>query len=154
MNNLYIIDPSKPFNGSVLNTMSFVGVNSKNGNNVLQHIYVHYSDMTFAEYNAKHGGTLVAMDWDELFEKYMNPWLKSLQEPFKECTEEQFWNGLECVPPIKWRRDGNRETFFVGERTTHDLYSCYVRIGNKYYNALRSIYTPLDDLYALKDIEP
>lgn len=152
MNRLYILDTSKPFDGSVQNTMPFVDRDAKNGMDILRSTYVDYSDMTFAEYNKSHGGNLEALTWDELYSQYYEPYYKSLQGEFLETTEEMFWDGLECLPPKRWTRFTDGEFFFVGECFTDDLYSCYVRKGEKYYNALRSIKTKPEDLIELKNI--
>ena len=131
----YILNTAEPFKGHVLNTIS----------NTL----VDYTGETFEEYNAKHGGNLVVLTWEELESKYLKPWLKEMQGAWKETTEERFWYGLECVPPKLWRQFENGETFFVGECYTHNLYTCYVRKGEKYYTALRVINTPLENLINL-----
>lgn len=150
---LYIVHQDKSkFKYHALNTMSFVDVKAKNGAEILQHTFVHYRDQTFADYNKEHGGDLVALTWDEFCSGYYEPYLKSLQEDFKETTEEMFMDGLECLPPKRWTRAGSQEFFFVGECYTADLYTCFVRKGDKYYTALRSIRTSAEDLFALKSV--
>lgn len=150
MNYLYIIDPNN-FKGTILNTMPFVETGSRNGKDILNRTYVHYSDgVTFEEYNRRHGGNLIALTWEQFEKEFYNPHLKSLCSPFVETTEERFWDGLECLPPKRWTRFDGGEYFFVGECYTADLYTCYVRKGEKYYTALRSINTEGDELINLK----
>lgn len=150
MERLYIVDTKKPFNGTVLNSMPFVYKDSKNGADILNSTYVHYTNgVTFAQYNEQHGGGLIALTWDEFNEQYYTPYLQALQTPFEESTEEKFMYGLECVPPKRWTREHGQEFFFVGECYTADLYRCYVRKGKKYYSALRSIHTPAEKIFSL-----
>lgn len=154
METLYIVHADKvKFNGTVVNTMPFVHKDIKHGADLLQSTYVHYTDgETFAEYNKKHGGDLVALTWDEFYEQYYKPHLNGLQGEFTETTEERFNYGLECLPPKRWTREHGQEFFFVGECYTADLYTCFVRKGDKYYTALRSIHTKAEDLFALKSV--
>jgi len=154
MENLYIVykDVTK-FKGTVLNTMPFVEKEAKNGTDILNSTFVHYTDgVTFKEYNEINGGDLVALTWDEFDRDYYRPHLNSLQEDFKETTEARFWDGLECLPPKRWTREEGREFFFIGECYTATLYRAFVRIGEKYYTALRSITAPKEDLFELKPV--
>jgi len=154
MENLYIVykDVTK-FKGTVLNTMPFVEKEAKNGTDILNSTFVHYTDgVTFKEYNEINGGDLVALTWDEFDRDYYRPHLNSLQEDFKETTEARFWDGLECLPPKRWTREEGREFFFIGECYTATLYRAFVRIGEKYYTALRSITAPKEDLFNLKSV--
>lgn len=144
VNRLYIIDPTK-FRGQIVNTMSSYD----------EPLHVDYMSepTTFEEYKVKENNpNLVALSWEEFEEKYYTPHLKSLQDPFKETTEERYWDALECLPPKRWTKFTGGEFFFLGECFTADLYSCYVQIGDKYYTALRSIRTPKEDLINLKDV--
>lgn len=114
MNNaLYIVDADKAnFKGNVINTMPFVDINSKHGKDILNSTYVHYHDLTFAQYNEKHGGNLVALTWEGFERDFYSPYMKSLQCEFKETNEERFMDALECVPPKRWTREGQYEFFF------------------------------------------
>ena len=52
-----------------------------------------------------------------------------------ECTEEDFWNALECLPPFDWQRTGSiGESFKLVERTSGRMTSIYARIGSKYWS--------------------
>jgi len=84
---------------------------------------------------------------------YLSQHLKSIQKPFAETTEDRYWNALEAVPPKRFTRDGANEFFFLGECETFNLYSCYVKKGDKYYSALRSIETPTEHLFNLEDVK-
>lgn len=141
MEKLYIIDASKPYSGQIVNTMPFVEKGSKNGADILKKTYVHYSGATFEEYNNDHGGNLLALSWEEFNKTYHLPYLKSLQGPFEEVSEERFLFALECLPPVRWTRFIGGEYFFISEAQYSSIHSCYVRIGQKYYTALRCIAT-------------
>jgi len=147
---LFIINP-ETFKGTIINTMPYVNVESRNGKDILNHTYVHYTGETFKDYNAKHENKLIAITWDKFESDYYRPFLNSLCTPFKETTKDDFWDGLECLPPKRWtqNKDNDCEFFFVGECTTADLYTCFVRKGEKYFVALRSIYTKNEDLFNL-----
>ena len=117
--------------------------------------YVDYMEKptTFEEYNQQNGGCLVALDWDTFEAQYYNPYLMGLCGNFIECTEDEYYNALECLPPKRWTRLKNGEFFFMGECYTANLYSCYVSKGGKYYTALRSINTDSEDLINLKPVK-
>lgn len=154
MENLYIVykDVEK-FKGTVLNTMPFVEKGAKNSTDILNATFVHYTDnITFEQYNQANGGDLVALTWGEFEKDYYSPHLKSLQEDFNETTKERFWDGLECLPPKRWTREAGREFFFIGECYTATLYRAFVRIGEKYYTALRDIRATKEDLFELKPV--
>ncbi len=152
---LYIVNKDfSKFKGNVINTMPFVEKEAKNGKDILNSTYVHYTDgKTFEQYNREHGGELVALTWDEFNTQFYSPYLNSMCEPFTETTEEQFFYGLECLPPKRWKTEGNKEVFFMGECYTADLYRAFVRIGDKYYTALRRISTPFEHLFNLQTLK-
>lgn len=145
---LYIVGTAKNPYRNIENTMPFVGKGD------IDDTCVHYSDKTFAEYNAEHGGTLVALTWDELYDQYEKPKLICMQGEFKECTEEQFEDAFECLPPKRYTRRENSEDFFffIGECTTGTLYGCFVKKDGKYYSALRSIHTSAEDIFEMKKV--
>lgn len=143
MNRLYIIDPTN-FSGQIVNSMT-----SKEG--TPQFVDYMKKPTTFEEYKVqKDNPNLVAIEWEEFKDKYYIPYLNSLCGEFKESTEEAFWYALECLPPKRWTSENGNEFFFLGECYTADLYNCHVRIGDKYYSALRPINTPKEDIFNLK----
>jgi hypothetical protein len=150
MENLYIIHSDKSkFTGNVINTMPFLDLDTEEGKNLLNSTFVHYREQTFADYNKEHNNELIALNWDQFEREYYRPHLNSMQGKFKKTTKAQFWDGLECLPPLRWTRAGSNEFFFVGECYTANLYTCYVRKGEEYYTALRSINTKAEDLFNL-----
>jgi hypothetical protein len=146
METLYIIDPNK-FEGQIISTMTSES-NSP--------VFVDYTDgLTFEQYKQqKQNPDLIALNWDDFETLYYRPYLNTLCMPFGLTTEEIYWDGLECLPPMRWtkNKDTDEEFFFVGECYTADLYRCFVRKGEQYYTALRSKYTPAEDLFALKSL--
>jgi len=156
MEKLYIIKKDlSQFKGSVINTMPFVEKGSRRGADILKTAYVDYTNgVTFEKYNEQHGGDLVALTWDEFEAGYYSPFMRSLQEDFAPTTLERFENALECLPPKRWTRKDGNEFFFLGECYTGNLYSCYVRIKDNYFTALRSITTPEQNIFNLNTVRP
>lgn len=77
---------------------------------------------------------LIAVTWEE-FCTMTDKYHASLQGPFEEITEDQYWDWLGCVPP-KRHRNGS---FFVGECYSGSLYRFCFELDGKYYSALRDI---------------
>lgn len=50
-----------------------------------------------------------------------------------EITREQFIDWLECLPPVKWRRGINSESFMISEARTYNVRQICVRIGKRYF---------------------
>lgn len=143
METLYIINPEN-FNGTALNTMpaTYFDETHPNYEHEKNSTYVHYSDLTFKQYNEKHENKLIVLTWDKFNKDFYTPYLKSLQGEFSEITEKRYFELLECVPPRKWHDlNENINMFFVGECFTADLYACCImdKKTKKYYSALRSI---------------
>lgn len=66
-------------------------------------------------------------------------------------TEEQWWDALECLPPMDWRKDAGAEAFAVPEPHDYDpqgrlIYWRYVRIGAQHWKMLALIHTPIEEL--------
>ena len=140
MEHLYIIDKKETFKGNCINTMPFVNADKIN------ETPVHYSQKTFAEYNADKGGNLIALTWEEIYNDYFKPYNESLQKPFSEITEESFNESFNCLPPMRYTKISNGFLFFVSECYTADLYLCCIKHENKYFSALRSKFAKIEDL--------
>ncbi len=96
---------------------------------------------------------------DMLRKRHKTPWLTtvtveeihamiikyqaSLQTPFEEITEREFWDLLGCVFP-KRRHSGS---FFVGESYYGSIYRFCFELNGKYYSALRNIRLTDEELY-------
>ena len=102
--------------------------------------------------------TMVGETIEELRIRENNPYLKavtpsemdkklrlyhqSLSEPFKEITEEDYYDLLDVLPPLRMRQN----SFFVGEPYYGNMYSfCFTRQG-RYFKGLRSVLTPQSEL--------
>ena len=131
-NYLYIIDKSKEFKGSCLNTMPEVP------HCEISNTEVHYTHLTFDEYNKENGGHLVALTWDEFNDTYYRKYYEALQGEWIEISESKYWDLLECLPPMKWTHGSELDFFFISEAYTTDLHTCVITFNKKYYSALRS----------------
>jgi hypothetical protein len=56
--------------------------------------------------------------------------------PAKEITEERFLDMLNCLPPSRWIRGADVETFHVCERLTENYVSWFIRIGDQYFECV------------------
>ena len=125
----WIIRNDQPFQGW---TQSYLNKNGK----------VAYQDeeLTFEDYNEKNGGAMMLITDKELtilLEKH----LKDMQGPWTEITEEDYYDQYECLPPIY-----RGHFWFSMEPTTGSLHQCYIKANNKYYTALRDVYSKPEDL--------
>jgi hypothetical protein len=50
-----------------------------------------------------------------------------------EVSEAFYWEMLEVLPPCKWTRGADYETFYISEPLTGVLHEWIARIGKKYY---------------------
>lgn len=50
------------------------------------------------------------------------------------CTEEQFNDALECLPPVDWINAAGYETFKLEERFSGRITDIYVRSGEFFYS--------------------
>ena len=50
-----------------------------------------------------------------------------------ETTRQLFWDMLEILPPKKWTRGNDCESFYVMEALTGDLHEWHIRIGERYF---------------------
>ena len=135
---LYVIGSIDPqeFKGSVLSIIE--GIPRK-------------SDLDRISKDYNNGEEVFALPWDEVYDNFIVPYQKKLQGPWKEVTEERFWEMLECLPPMRWNKLGDIEFFFVSEATTGPLHACFVRKGDRYYEGLRDRFISIEEL--IKQIE-
>lgn len=50
-----------------------------------------------------------------------------------EVSKEFYWEMLEVLPPSKWTRGHDTESFYICEALTGNLHEWIARIGKKYY---------------------
>lgn len=124
----YIVD-SRCFNGVCLTSMSD-GTHSDYGGENLEELRTR-----------ENNPYLKAVAPSEL-DKMLRIYHQSLQEPFKEITEEDYYDLLDVLPPLRMRRN----SFFVGEPYCGNMYSfCFSR-EERYFKGLRSVLTPQSEL--------
>jgi hypothetical protein len=73
---------------------------------------------------------------------------KRFCKPWKEISEEAFFDALGELPPRYWKGDPNREMFILPERTCITIYPHFARVEDRYFAAQRESGTPFADLYA------
>lgn len=149
INRLYIIDSSKPFTGSIENSMS---CQKEYGTPQ----YVDYMDKptTFEEYKTLKNNPNLKIIEDSELDVLLAQHRASLCESWEPITEDEYYDLLECVPPKRWRNiDTGINVFAVGECYTMDLYThcIYDKTLNKYFKALRPIGST--DIHLLNDYQ-
>lgn len=101
-----------------------------------------------------HGETLAA-----LRERYPTAELISIEEfdRIKEAalrtepeptTKEAFWEMLEVLPPVGWRRTTDGESFKMMERYSGRMTNIYARIGTTYWVFMDRDDMPHDEIMA------
>lgn len=131
---LYLVDLDKNFDGYAQAQV----------NKETQAVY--YTDMKLPEYLKVRGiKNYHLLEWDDFYEIYYTKYHKNLSsKPFKEVSEETYYDALECLPPMRWHNaTAGVNVFFIMEAYTADLHDSYVCINKngakKYYSALKSI---------------
>ena len=126
----YVID-SRYFGGTCLTSMSDEFRNDYGGETI--------EELRIRE-NNPYLKAVTSSDMDKKLRLYH----QSLSEPFKEITEEDYYDMLDVLPPLRMRQN----SFFVGEPYYRNMYSFYFTRQGKYFKGLRSILTPQSELYS------
>lgn len=126
----YIID-SRYFKGECVTSMGD-NLHSDYGNETLEELRVREKNPYLIAVTPERMNLLV--------KRYQN----ALQTPFKEITEERYWDLLNCLPPA---RMGN-SFFFVGEPYYGYLYPFCFKANGRYFHGERSIRLTNNDIYA------
>jgi len=118
----YIIDASKEFAGTVLNTI----INGKVSN---------YSGepLTLAEYAEQpqnEGRELKVIDSEELKE-LIDKHRAGMIQDFQEISEGRYWEMLEVLPPMNY----NGTYFQISEALQYDIRSTFTKKNGKFYEA-------------------
>jgi hypothetical protein len=74
---------------------------------------------------------------------------ESLMTDPEEIDADRWWYLLEVLPPLDWRGGLGTESFKMSEFQTMDLTTCAVRVGSRYFTALRPVATTHEQLVAL-----
>jgi hypothetical protein len=88
-----------------------------------------YSLETLAQLAVRYPGVLVGDS--EIVERERETAMRT--EP-EACTEEQFWDALECLPPLDWQCRGGGESFKMVERLSGRMTRIYARTGTTYWS--------------------
>lgn len=83
-------------------------------------------------------------DLDEAYAKIED----SYRVPPVEITEDHFIEMLEVLPPVKWRRTQEAETFMLSERMYGDITSIFCRIGSRYFEMQDHTWLDIDEIVA------
>lgn len=118
----YVIDSSH-FNGTCVTSMKD-GIRSD-----------YFPNRTLRELRIENDNYNLISITTERMNFLMRRYIKALQLPFEEITEERFNDYMNCVPPKRFTRN----SFFVGECYYADLYTFCFNLDDKYYSGLRSI---------------
>ncbi len=128
----YIIDPTIPFEGAVVTSMS-------------DDIHSDYGGETLEELKASHNNPNLEAVSPEKVTELVNKHRAELNKaPFKEIDEDRYYDAMDCLPPKRMLRDA----FFVGECYQYDLYPFCFKVGNRYFEGRRILNTPKETLYA------
>jgi hypothetical protein len=80
----------------------------------------------------------VEIDDHEVIEKQREDMHRSEPEP---CTEEQFMEALECLPPLGWITSGGFESFKMSEFFSGRMTNIYVRTPENQFYSFMDIFT-------------
>lgn len=124
----FIID-SRFFRGTCITSM-YDGIHSDYGGETLDELKVR-----------ENNPFLIAVS-DNTVNKMIRIYEKSLCGPFSEITEEDYYDSMDVLPPIRLKRN----SFFVGEPYYGNLYPFRFTIGGRYFKGLRSVRMPQAEL--------
>lgn len=124
----FIID-SRFFRGTCITSM-YDGIHSDYGGETLDELKVR-----------ENNPFLIAVS-DNTINKMIRIYEKSLCWPFSEITEEDYYDSMDVLPPIRLKRN----SFFVGEPYYGSLYPFRFTTCGRYFKGLRSVRTPQAEL--------
>lgn len=124
----FIID-SRFFRGTCITSM-YDGIHSDYGGETLDELKVR-----------ENNPFLIAVS-DNTINKMIRIYEKSLCGPFSEITEEDYYDSMDVLPPIRLKRN----SFFVGEPYYGSLYPFRFTTCGRYFKGLRSVRTPQAEL--------
>ena len=124
----YVID-SRYFDGTCLTSMSDGFRND-------------YGGETIEELRIRENNPFLITVTQSRINKMLRIFYNSLEAPFREITEEDYFYLMDVLPPLYLKED----SFFVGEPHYVNIYPfCFERNGH-YFQGLRSIKTPPNEL--------
>lgn len=109
---------------------------------------VGYNKISQEEYFAKEGHKHLSIVTEKALNIMMEDHYKEMEGPWKETTEDQYWDQLECLPPTRWTKFGstNDEFFFCSEAQSGHMHSIYAQYKGKYYCTVKSVFTKTSDI--------
>lgn len=126
----YVIDKSKEFDGVVYTAMT-------------DNVHSDYGGETIEEMRKRNPGCDLEVVEPEVVNKLLDEYIGKLcSEPFKEITEEDYWDMMECVPPAR----SGRNWFFVGEAFSYNVHTLCFTDGERYFSAHRKVTTPKNEI--------
>lgn len=129
----YVID-SRFFRGYCLTSLSD-GTHSDYGGETLEELRV-----------SERNPYLISVSGKEL-DKRLRIYEKSLCGPFREITEETYYDSMNVLPPIRL----TGRFFFVGEPYSGNLYPFCFNVGGRYFKGLYSARAPKEKLERIID---
>lgn len=100
-------------------------------------IHSDYEGETLEELKLQnHNPFLIAVSENTLF-KMAHIYEQSLCGPFREITEEEYYDNMDVLPPILQKKN----SFFIGESHYGNVYTFCFTIGRRYFKGLRSVRT-------------
>lgn len=119
----YVVD-SRCFPGYCITSLSD-GIHSDYGGETLEELKIHDNNPC-----------LIAVSENTLF-KMAHIYEQSLCGPFQEITEEEYYDNMDVLPPIRQKKN----SFFISEPYYGNVYTFCFTIGRKYFKGLRSVRT-------------
>lgn len=62
---------------------------------------------------------------------------KFISKSWIEITDDQWYEALEVLPPMKWSNVSGFEFFFCSEALTSNIHACYCSVDDKYFTATK-----------------
>jgi len=105
-----------------------------------------YSGKTM-EVLAQEYGELIALPISEAADR-QETMILSKNEGVIEITEDRFHDALNCLPPMRWTRRVDAESFYISEAHSGRIHSAYIRLGKRYFSLVATRSTTHEDLVA------
>ena len=97
-----------------------------------------YSKTPVKEYLEAKGPEYIFCKWEEALRLIEKAEKEAFDKPMVEITKEEYWEALECLPPLMWTKCGNGdEFFFMSEFYSGNYTALFMKKGEKYYTAIR-----------------
>lgn len=70
----------------------------------------------------------------------------AFRSPPVEITAERFWEMLEVLPPVAWKRGADTESFKLSEFTSGAITQIFCRIDERYFELSDNVTLPHDEI--------